>query len=195
MPPKPPPPSPSLERCATVSGTGWALGLLARSAALIAPPDKAAQLYQEAIGMLGRTTATADLARAHLLFGEWLRRHQRPADARDHLQAAFGLFTSMGAIPFARRARSELQAAGASPDVPQTPNSPLTARESQIASMAAAGFTNQEIADRLFITAHTVEYHLKKVFRKLGIASRRQLRGTVSAELQLTGRCTPWPRG
>ena len=172
-----------LERCATASGTGWALGLLARSAALIAPPDKAAQLYQEAIGMLGRTTATADLARAHLLFGEWLRRHQRPADARDHLQAAFGLFTSMGAIPFARRARSELQAAGASPDVPQTPNSPLTARESQIASMAAAGFTNQEIADRLFITAHTVEYHLKKVFRKLGIASRRQLRGTVSAEL------------
>ena len=172
-----------LERCATASGTGWALGLLARSTALMAPPDQAGELYQEAIDTLSRTTATADLARAHLLFGEWLRRHQRPADARDHLQTALGLFTSMGAIPFARRARSELRAAGASPDTPQTRNSPLTARESQIASMAAAGYANQEIADRLFITAHTVEYHLKKVFRKLGIASRRQLRDKVGSEL------------
>jgi hypothetical protein len=75
-----------LERCATASGTGWALGLLARSTALMAPPDQAGELYQEAIDILGRTTATADLARTHLLFGEWLRRHQRPADARDHLQ-------------------------------------------------------------------------------------------------------------
>jgi DNA-binding CsgD family transcriptional regulator len=171
-----------LERCATASGTGWALGLLARSKALIAPPDQAGKLYQESIDILGRTTATADLARAHLLFGEWLRRNQRPADARDHLQTALGLFTSMGAIPFARRARSELRAAGASPDAPQTPNSPLTARESQIASMAAAGYANQEIADRLFITTHTVEYHLKKVFRKLGIVSRRQLRDKVGNE-------------
>jgi DNA-binding CsgD family transcriptional regulator len=89
----------------------------------------------------------------------------------------------LGAIPFARSARSELQAAGASPETPQTRNSPLTARESQIASMAAAGYANQEIADRLFITTHTVEYHLKKVFRKLGIVSRRQLRGQVSSEL------------
>ncbi|HEY2578384.1 MAG TPA: helix-turn-helix transcriptional regulator [Streptosporangiaceae bacterium] len=89
----------------------------------------------------------------------------------------------MGAIPFARRARNELRAAGASPDALQARNSPLTARESQIASMAAAGYTNQEIADRLFITAHTVEYHLKKVFRKLGIASRRQLRDHLSSEL------------
>jgi DNA-binding CsgD family transcriptional regulator len=170
------------ERCAAASGTGWALGLLARSKALMAPPDQAGKLYQESIDILGRTTATADLARAHLLFGEWLRRNQRPADARDHLQTALGLFTSMGAIPFARRARSELRAAGASPDVLQTPDSPLTARESQIASMAAAGYANQEIADRLFITTHTVEYHLKKVFRKLGIVSRRQLRGKVSSE-------------
>ena len=172
-----------LERCATASGTGWALGLLARSTALMAPPDQAGELYQEAIDILGRTTATADLARAHLLFGEWLRRHQRPADARDQLQTALGLFISMGAIPFARRARSELRAAGASPDALQTRNSPLTARESQIASMAAAGYANQEIADRLFITAHTVEYHLKKVFRKLDIVSRRQLRDKVSSEL------------
>jgi len=172
-----------LERCATASGTGWARGLLARSTALMAPPDQAGELYQEAIDILGRTTATADLARAHLLFGEWLRRHQRPADARDHLQTALSLFTSMGAISFAHRARSELRAAGASPDALQTRNSPLTARESQIASMAAVGYANQEIADRLFITAHTVEYHLKKVFRKLGIASRRQLRDKVSSEL------------
>jgi DNA-binding CsgD family transcriptional regulator len=89
----------------------------------------------------------------------------------------------MGAIPFAHRARGELRAAGASPDALQTRNSPLTARESQIASMAAAGYANQEIADRLFITAHTVEYHLKKVFRKLDIVSRRQLRDKVSSEL------------
>ena len=87
----------------------------------------------------------------------------------------------MGAIPFARRARSELRAAGASPDALEAPDSPLTARESQIASMAAVGYANQEIADRLF-TTHTVEYHLKKVFRKLGIASRRQLRDKVSSE-------------
>lgn len=172
-----------LERCATASGTGWALGLLARSTALMAPPDQAGGLYREAIDILGRTTATADLARAHLLFGEWLRRHQRPADARDQLHTAHGLFTSMGATPFARRARSELRAAGAGPDALQPPDSPLTARESQIASMAAAGYANQEIADRLFITTHTVEYHLKKVFRKLGIVSRRQLRDKVSSEL------------
>jgi DNA-binding CsgD family transcriptional regulator len=171
-----------LERCATASGTGWALGLLARSKALMTPPDQAGQLYQESIDILGRTTATADLARAHLLFGEWLRRNQRPADARDHLQTALGLFTSMGAIPFAHRARSELRAAGANPDALEIQNSPFTARESQIASMAAAGYANQEIADRLFITTHTVEYHLKKVFRKLGIGSRRQLRGKVGGE-------------
>jgi DNA-binding CsgD family transcriptional regulator len=183
-----------LERCATASGTGWALGLLARSKALMAPPDQASQLYQESIDILGRTTATADLARAYLLFGEWLRRHQRPADARGHLQTALGLFTSMGAIAFARRARSELQAAGASPAAPKIPNSPLTARESQIASMAATGYANQEIADRLFITTHTVEYHLKKVFRKLGIVSRRQLRdkSAVSAvERHHSNRPTP----
>jgi DNA-binding NarL/FixJ family response regulator len=89
----------------------------------------------------------------------------------------------MGATPFARRARSELQAAGASPDAQQTPDSPLTARESQIARMAAVGYANQEIADRLFITTHTVEYHMKKVFRKLCIDSRRQLRDKISSEL------------
>ena len=175
-----------LECCATASGTGWALGLLARSTALLAPPDQASQLYQQAIDILGRTTAIADLARAHLLFGEWLRRHQRPADARDQLQTALSLFTAMGAVPFAQRARSELRAAGANPGALQTRNSPLTARESQIASMAAAGYTNQEIADRLFITGHTVEYHLKKVFRKLGLSSRRQLRGKVSTDLKGT---------
>ena len=172
-----------LERCATASGTGWALGLLARSKALMAPPGQAGQLYQESIDILDGTTATADLARAHLLFGEWLRRQRRRADARDHLQTALGLFTSMGAAPFANRARGELRACPGGPDALQAPDSPLTARESQIASMAAAGYANQEIADRLFITTHTVEYHLKKVFRKLGIASRRQLRDKVGGEL------------
>jgi hypothetical protein len=117
----------------------------------MAPPDQAGQLYQDSIDILGRTTATADVARSHLLFGEWLRRSQRPADARGHLQTALGLFTSVGAVSFARP--------------------------------AAVGYANQEIADRLFITTHTVEYHLKKVFRKLGIISRRQLRDKVSGEL------------
>jgi DNA-binding CsgD family transcriptional regulator len=89
----------------------------------------------------------------------------------------------MGAAPFANRARGELRAAGAGPDALQARDSPLTARESQIAAMAAAGYANQEIADRLFITTHTVEYHLKNVFRKLGIVSRRQLRDKVGGEL------------
>jgi DNA-binding CsgD family transcriptional regulator len=89
----------------------------------------------------------------------------------------------MGAASFAWRARSELRAAGASPDALQATSSPLTPREFQIASMAAVGYSNQEIADRLFITTHTVEYHLKKVFRRLGIASRRQLRDKISSEL------------
>jgi DNA-binding CsgD family transcriptional regulator len=174
-----------LERCATASGTGWALGLLARSRALTAPPDEACALYREAIDILGRTCATADLARAHLLFGEWLRRHQRTADARDHLHTAHGLFTAIGAASFARRARAELQAAGAGQVAPQPREPALTARESQIAALAAAGYANQEIADRLFITTHTVEYHLKKVFRKLGVVSRRQLRDKVGDELGL----------
>jgi DNA-binding CsgD family transcriptional regulator len=168
-----------LERCATASGTAWSLGLLARSMALMAPPEEAAQQYDKAIDLLARTTATADLARAHLLYGEWLRRHQHPADARDHLEKALALFTSMGAAPFAARAQTELQAAGASTAAPQPRNHALIAREYQIASLAATGYTNQEIADRLFITAHTVEYHLKKVFRKLSIDSRRQLRDKV----------------
>jgi len=170
-----------LERYATASGTGWALGLLARSRALLVPPEEAAPRYEKAIDLLGRTRATADLARAHLLYGEWLRRHQHPADARPHLEKALSLFTAMGATPFASRAQTELQAAGALAEVvPQPRNPALTAREHQIASMAAAGYTNQEIANRLFITANTVEYHLKKVFRKLAIDSRRQLRDTFS---------------
>jgi DNA-binding CsgD family transcriptional regulator len=165
-----------LERHATASGTGWALGLLARSAALLAPQEEAAEHYQQAIDLLSRTTATADLARAHLLYGEWLRRHQHPADARPHLERALSLFTAMGATPFAERTQTELQATGVTVAAAQPGNPALTAREHQIASMAAAGYTNQEIANRLFITANTVEYHLKKVFRKLSIDSRRQLR-------------------
>ena len=169
-----------LERYAAASGTGWAQGLLARSAALLAPQEEAAERYEKAIDLLGHTTATADLARAHLLYGEWLRRHQRPSDARPHLEEALTLFTAMGATPFAERTQAELQAAGVTTAAPQPRNPALTARESQIASMAAAGYTNQEIANRLFITANTVEYHLKKVFRKLAIDSRRQLRDKVS---------------
>jgi DNA-binding CsgD family transcriptional regulator len=175
-----------LERCAQASGTDWALGLLARSAALLAPPDQAEPLYRTALGTLGRTTAAADHARAHLLYGEWLRRQGRLADARDALRQAHGMFTATGAAAFARRAAAELEAAGERAPGAQPAAAKgradagdaaaLTPQESQIALLAASGFTNSEIAGRLFISVNTVEYHLKKVFRKLGLSSRRQLR-------------------
>jgi DNA-binding CsgD family transcriptional regulator len=171
-----------LEECATASGTDWARGILARSSALMAEPGQAGEQYQAAIEFLGRTTALADLARAHLLFGEWLRRQGDVAGARAALRVALDIFTGMDAVPFARRTRRELQAAGADIDAPEARDATLTSRESQIAALAAHGFTNQEIAGRLFITANTVEYHLKKIFRKLDIASRRQLRDRLADE-------------
>src|SRR6185312_4387725 len=159
------------------SGTDWALGVEARSRALLGQRDTAEVLYREAIDRLGRTRIRVELARAHLLFGEWLRREGRRADARDHLRTAHGMFLDMGAEAFAERARRELLVNGETVRNRAVDIRPaLTAQEAQIARLAADGLTNREIGAQLFIGSRTVEWHLSKVFAKLGIASRRQLR-------------------
>jgi DNA-binding NarL/FixJ family response regulator len=125
---------------------------------------------------LNPTTLRVDLARTHLVYGEWLRRARRNVDAREHLRMAHGLFSDFGMEGFAERTRVELRATGEHARVRSVETSnQLTAQESQIAQLVAAGATNNEIASQLFITPRTVEYHLRKVFRKVGVKSRTQL--------------------
>lgn len=169
-----------LEERAGASGTDWGLGALANAQAMLADDDNADQLYTEAIERLGRTNIVVHLARTRLLYGEWLRRANRRVDARRELSEAYETFTRIGAQAFAERARRELVATGEKVRRQQSSSGgELTAQEAQIARLAADGLTNQEIGAQLFISTHTVEWHLRKVFVKLGITSRRQLR-TVS---------------
>ena len=165
------------------SGTDWALGVEARTSALLNEPDGAEALYESAIETLGRTRLRIDLARSHLLYGEWLRRARRRLDARRHLRAALDSFTAMGTEAFAQRAERELLATGerVRKRVVET-RSDLTSQETQIASLARDGLSNADIGERLFISRHTVAYHLRKVFTKLDISSRSQLTEALPAE-------------
>jgi DNA-binding CsgD family transcriptional regulator len=158
------------------AGTDWAVGIEARCLALLSEGDDAEELYKEAITRLRRTSIRVQLARTHLLYGEWLRREHRRLDAREELRTAYELFTDFGVEAFAERARVELQATGerARRRTVDTLDQ-LTPQEMQIARLAAEGHTNREIGVRLFISASTVEYHLRKAFRKLDVKSRTQL--------------------
>jgi DNA-binding CsgD family transcriptional regulator len=162
---------------ALASGAPLALGLLARSQAIMTDGDAADALYRESIDYISSTPIRTELGRSHLLFGEWLRRKRRREDARGHLRIADDMFTAMGANAFARRAQSELEATGEHPRKRGTGfNTDLTPQETRIARFAADGHTNAEIASELFLSTSTVDYHLGKVFRKLAVNSRRQLR-------------------
>ena len=163
------------------AGTDFGLGVEARSRALLSAGETAENLYREAIERLGRTRLRPELARAHLLYGEWLRRENRRTEAREQLRTAHDMLAAMGAEAFAERARRELLATGES--VRQRtagPASTLTAQEAHIARLAADGHTNPEIAAQLFLSVRTVEWHLRKVFAKLGISSRRQLQQALA---------------
>jgi DNA-binding CsgD family transcriptional regulator len=174
-----------LAEMTSASGTDWGLGIQARSQALLSEGESAEQLYREAIDRLGRTRIRAELARAHLLYGEWLRRQRRRIDARQQLRTAHGMLDAMGMAAFAARARRELQATGQTPArkraIATTPD--LTSQEAQIARLAREGFSNPEIATRLFLSPRTVQYHLGKVFTKLDISSRSQLRRIPPSDL------------
>ena len=157
-------------------GTDFGLGIEARSRALVSEGEAAEGCYREAIDRLGRTHLRPELARAHLLYGEWLRREGRRADARAQLRTAHEMLAAMGAEAFAERARRELLATGETVRK-RTVRAPdtLTAQEASIARLARDGRTNSEIGAQLFLSARTVEWHLRKVFTKLGISSRREL--------------------
>jgi DNA-binding CsgD family transcriptional regulator len=161
----------------TTTGTDWALGVEARSRALLSDSEAAERLYRQAIQRLERTRVRVELARAHLLYGEWLRRERRRVDARLQLRHAHHSFTEFGMEAFAERARVELEATGeqARKRTVETRDE-LTPQEAQISRLASEGATNQEIAARLFISPSTVDYHLRKAFRKLGVKSRHQLK-------------------
>jgi DNA-binding CsgD family transcriptional regulator len=167
----------SLCEVTNASATDWALGIQTRSSALLSTGAEAERRYRDAIERLGRTRVRSELGRAHLLYGEWLRRERRRTDARKQLRIAHEMLDAMGMQAFAERASRELQATGetARKRTAVVNGKQLTAQETQIARLARDGLSNPEIGARLFISARTVQYHLRKVFAKLDIASRSQL--------------------
>ncbi len=169
-----------LTATAAPSGSDWALGVVARSQALLSYGDAAETRYREAVDRLDRSPVRTEAARAHLLYGEWLRRENRRVDAREHLRIADESFLAMGAGAFAERAGRELAATGETVRKRTVETSlELTAQEAQIARLAAEGHSNNEISAALFLSTRTVEWHLSKVYPKLGITSRRGLRGAL----------------
>jgi DNA-binding NarL/FixJ family response regulator len=172
----------TLSQRALAAGTPWGLGLRARCAALLAEDAEAEGYYQEAIGQLDRCQMAVDLARAHLLYGQWLRRGKRRRGAGAELRTAHDMCAAMGARRFADLAAGELSAAGehARARTPETLTT-LTPQESRIADLTADGASNSEIAAQLFISPSTVDYHLRKVFRKLNVTSRTQLAGRLKS--------------
>ena len=180
-----------LSETTRASGTDWALGTEARSRALLSEGETAENCYREAIERLGRTRMRPAVARAHLLYGEWLRRENRRRDARAELRTAHGLFTTMGIEAFAERARRELLATGDTVRKRTVETaSELTAQEAHIARLAVDGRTNAEIGAQLFLSTRTVEWHLSKVYTKLGVGSRRELRRALAS----LGQADPRPQ-
>jgi DNA-binding CsgD family transcriptional regulator len=176
-----------LSAMTVIEGSDWAKGLEARSRALVSEGREAEQCYAEAVERLGRTPLRPELARARLLYGEWLRRENRRLDARHQLRAAYDLFTAIGAEAFAERARRELLATGEKVRKREVDTySQLTQQEEHIVRLARDGRTNPEIAAELFISTRTVEWHLRKVFAKLGITSRRDLHDALPPRGQPT---------
>jgi DNA-binding CsgD family transcriptional regulator len=175
-----------LAEFAHASGSAWALGIEARSRALVNGGVEAERLYGRAIDHLSRTRIKVDLARAHLVYGEWLRREGRRVDAREHLRTAYDLLSGLGADGFAARARRELLATGETVRKRiESTRGDLTAQEAEIARLAAQGRTNPEIGACLFISPRTVQYHLRKVFRKLDVRSRNELRAALPADIAI----------
>jgi DNA-binding CsgD family transcriptional regulator len=167
-----------LSERARASGTEWALGVEARCRGLLSDDESA---YRESIERLSRSHAAVQLARSRLVYGEWLRRENRRSDAREHLRVAHDSFTRIGADAFAERARRELVATGETVRrITVETRDALTPQEAQVARLARDGHTNPEIGAQLFISPRTVEYHLRKVFRKLDVTTRRELRGALA---------------
>jgi DNA-binding CsgD family transcriptional regulator len=170
----------ALARLAEATSTGqtdWGQGIYARSRALLSDGQDAEGWYHEAVGRLSRTAFRPELARAHLLYGEWLRRERRRAEARAQLRTAHEMFDAIGMQAFAERARRELRATGETARTrAATTHGQLTPQEAQIARLARDGLSNPKIAAQLFLSPRTIQYHLGNIFTKLGITSRRQLR-------------------
>jgi DNA-binding CsgD family transcriptional regulator len=159
----------------------WGLGLEAYCRALLSDGEQAEAVYIEATERLQRADMPLPLARAELVYGEWLRRHRRRTDARERLERAYAICDELGAAAFAQRARYELAATGVTAHSRRQANlDELTPQEARVAKLASDGLTNAEIGAQLYITASTVEYHLRKVFRKLGLRSRAQLHGAIA---------------